>query len=190
MLNSLTNSLPNNGLFHEPKECFHLVLDYPSIERDPLFHQVSELLHLVGSSMGEIIGDFLTMTQYDRMDPRVLEYTLVESITQAAQALSDSIETIWNPVEGTFKTVDPDDQYTYVNSTEAVFGDDRSPLSAWSLTAKLIPMMQQYYGHIYLPEDMEIHADWDYDLTVFGEMAIIQFKSSENQNILKNLLVL
>lgn len=179
----------DENFYYPPKDCFHLVIDYPGYEKDSNFQCQVELLDRIGASMGLLIGSFLTMPMEQRIDDTVLEYRLVEEITSFAQALCDSIETSWNADINDFVPDDPDDNFAYAHASNSLFGGYDDPLTAWNMARKLMPLFRYYYGHILLPEDMDIYEDWDFDLNVYGDMAIIQFKSPANKTFLENMIV-
>lgn len=179
----------NKDFYYPPKDCFHLVIDYPSFEKDAAFQQQVELLDRVGGSMGLLIGNYLTMPLDQRLDETQLEYRIVQEITEFAQALVDSIETSWNADLNDYVPDDPDDNFAYAHASQSIYGGYDDPLTAWNMARKLMPLFNYYYSHIVLPEDMDIYEDWDYDLNVYGDMAIIQFKSPDNLAFLRNMII-
>lgn len=187
MLNSLQTSSTKSPFYYDPKECFHLVIDYPSTEKDYLFQQQAELLDKIGCSMGLLISSYLLLPNDQRNDPAQLEYLIANEICSYAQSMIDSIECVID-ADGEFVPVDPDDQFAYAHATEAIYGAYGAPLTAWTIARHLMELFKYYYGHVLLPEDMDICDDWDYDIAVFGDMAVIQFNTPENKNIFNQLL--
>lgn len=190
MLNSSLNLSIDKSLYYDPKECFHLVIDWPSAEKDSEFQQLSELLDKVGATMSSIVASFFCMAPDCRMDDQVLEYMIVTDICNSAQAICDGIETRWSEALNDFIPVDPDDNYIYQNASIALFSGVNSPLNPWNLAQRIMPVLRFYYGHIHLPEDLEISGEWDVDINTFGDMAIIQFTLDENRKVFENLLIL
>lgn len=189
MWNSSLTSSAKSPFHYDPKDCFHLVIDYLSTEKDYLFQQQVELLDKIGCSMGLIISSFLLLPECQRNNDEHLKYLISNEICSYAQSAIDSIECTLDE-HGEFVPDDPSDNFLYQHAVEALYGGYGSPLTSWSIAKQLVDLFKYYYGHVYLPEDMDICDDWDYDIAVFGDMAVIQFNTPRNKDIFGQLLTL
>lgn len=185
MLNSFQAAFHQHYLPVDNKQ-FTLVIDYPSVERDSEFGLVSELLYLTGNYLSYLIASYLVMDPHFRSNEDLLLNKVVEEVTGCAQGVLDNIDTTYD-AEGNLIPIDPDDLYALSNVTQCLMGGYNNPLNVWALSRRVVPLLERYYGHIHLPEDMEIFDDWDVDLVIQGECAIIQFTDS-NSDIMTGLV--